>query len=526
MDLQVRIRRAVIGVAILCSFAFVVVRFGRPFFWSRISAYVSNRCNQIVRERFQTDVQFGQFVITKLYPTVAISGENVSLTRANSAGLPPLVAVRHFSFTANLLDFARQPAHVQHLVLSGMHITVPPKRGERKDGQPPKRQKYPVIVDEFDCTDCQLQVMPKQAGKKSLEFYIHRLTMQDVGLGRSAPYRAELTNAVPKGEIQTVGHFGPWNPEDPSLTPLSGNYVFTHADLNPFPGIGGTLDSTGRFEGELERIVADGRTSTPDFSLDVSGRPVPLNTEFHAVIDGTSGDTALDPVVARLLQSVILARGGVFGAPDGHGRVVLLDVTVNPGRLEDILRLGVKTARPPMTGKLRLQTRMAVVPGPGKISQRIKLDGRFVADSAHPTNPVVQEKLKTLSRRGKGQPKDLEAGVDVFDLKGQFRLNQGTASFPSLNFSIPGARLSLDGEYGLMSEQLDFHGKLFLDAKLSQTTSGFKSILLKPVDPFFRKGGKTVLPIRITGPRSRPQYKLDLHRSAHRPESPEYRAGR
>jgi hypothetical protein len=336
--------------------------------------------------------------------------------------------------------------------------------------------------------------------------------MENVGLGRSAPYRANLTNAVPKGEIQASGRFGPWQPDEPSLTPLSGDYVFSHADLYPFPGIGGTLDSTGRFEGVLERIVADGRTSTPNFSLDVSGRPVPLETQFHAVIDGTTGDTALDPVRAKLLHSIVVARGGIFGMPEHKGRAVLLDVTVGPGRLEDILRLGVKADRPPLIGGLHFHTQLAVVPGPGKIVQRLRLDGRFVAQAAEPTNPAVKEKLAKLSRRAEGKPGDKQAGTAVFDLNGRFVLSNAAARFPTVSFSIPGAKLDLSGGYGLYSERLDFTGDLRLDAKLSQTFTGWKSLLLKPVDPFFRKQGKTVLPIRITGLRSDPKFKLQLRR--------------
>lgn len=336
--------------------------------------------------------------------------------------------------------------------------------------------------------------------------------MQNVGLGRSAPYRARLTNAVPKGEIEAKGRFGPWQPREPSLTALSGDYVFKHADLNPFPGIGGTLDSAGRFEGVLERIVADGRTSTPDFSLDVSGRPVPLETQFHAVIDGTTGDTALDPVRARLLHSIIVARGGVFGMPDHKGRAVLLDVTVGPGRLEDILRLGVKADRPPLVGGLRFHTQLAILPGPGKIVQRLRLDGRFMTQAAEPTNPAIQAKLARLSRRAEGKPGDKDAGTAVFDLKGRFLLSNAAARFPVVSFSIPGAKLDLSGAYGLYSERLNFAGDLRLDAKLSQTVTGWKSLLLKPVDPFFRKKGKTVLPIRITGLRSDPKFKLQLRR--------------
>jgi hypothetical protein len=62
---------------------------------------------------------------------------------------------------------------------------------------------------------------------------------------------------------------------------------------------------------------------------------------------------------------------------------------------------------------------------------------------------------------------------------------------------------------------MDFHGTLRMQAKLSQTMTGFKSLLLKPVDPFFRKGGAgAVLPIKITGTRQNPSFGLELRRHA------------
>jgi hypothetical protein len=54
---------------------------------------------------------------------------------------------------------------------------------------------------------------------------------------------------------------------------------------------------------------------------------------------------------------------------------------------------------------------------------------------------------------------------------------------------------------------------LRMQAKLSQTMTGFKSWLLKPVDPFFSKGGAgAVLPIKITGTRQNPSFGLELRR--------------
>jgi hypothetical protein len=35
---------------------------------------------------------------------------------------------------------------------------------------------------------------------------------------------------------------------------------------------------------------------------------------------------------------------------------------------------------------------------------------------------------------------------------------------------------------------------------------------LKPFDPFFRKNGVTVLPIKVTGTRDQPAFGLDFHR--------------
>ena len=51
-----------------------------------------------------------------------------------------------------------------------------------------------------------------------------------------------------------------------------------------------------------------------------------------------------------------------------------------------------------------------------------------------------------------------------------------------------------------------------MDAKVSETVSGWKSLLLKMVDPLFRKDGRTVIPIKIEGTRNKPQFGLDAKR--------------
>ena len=63
----------------------------------------------------------------------------------------------------------------------------------------------------------------------------------------------------------------------------------------------------------------------------------------------------------------------------------------------------------------------------------------------------------------------------VSDFKGQFELKDAVIRFPTLVFDIPGAAVRLTGSYPLRGETLAFSGNLYMDAKVSQTVTGWKS---------------------------------------------------
>lgn len=90
-------------------------------------------------------------------------------------------------------------------------------------------------------------------------------------------------------------------------------------------------------------------------------------------------------------------------------------------------------------------------------------------------------------------------------------LEQGILSFSDLQFMVPGTHADLTGQYSLDGKTFDFRGNVKLKAKLSRMTTGWKSLLLKPVDPFFQKhGAGTQVPFRITGTRDQPHFGLEL----------------
>ena len=471
---------------------------------------------ETLEKRYQCEVELKSFTAS-LFPAVSIAGEGLVLKRKERSDLPPVAFIRKFSVKGDWLGLLRQPRHFRQVRLEGMVIVVPPRL---KQVQAKKEQQVsPFVLDEVLAEDAKLSILSANPNKPPHAFEVHQLRMQSVGVGQPMSFQVTLTNPRPVGQVHSSGRFGPWNTDDPSLTPISGNYSFSDADLSTLRGLGGTLSSHGSYEGVLSQIQVQGDTDTPDFDLGISGNRVRLKTQFSAVVDGVNGDTLLRPVSAQFLGSRIVARGGVTQVAGRNGRIILLDVSAQPARLEDFLRLAVKSTTPFMTGVASVRTKFDLHPGQEEIVKRLKLDGSFTVQSGQFTSPETEAKITSLSRRGQGKPGDDDIQHARFDMQGHFVLANSQVKFSSLSFSVPGATVQLQGTFGLLSQALDFHGTLRLQAKVSQTTTGIKSLLLKPIDPLFEgKGAGTVLPIRITGTREEPSFQLEIGKALKREE--------
>ena len=255
----------------------------------------------------------------------------------------------------------------------------------------------------------------------------------------------------------------------------------------------------------------------PNFKVDVGGREVALHASYDAVIDGTNGDTRLDRVDAKFLNTALTATGGVFDVEGVKGRDVKMAVVIDSGRLEDVMRLAVNSDKAPMTGGLRLQANFIIPAGDMNVVDKLRLDGRFSIDAGRFTNPDVQRKINEMSLRATGKlakAKEPAAAAPVVasDFQGRFKLADGVLRIPTLVFDIPGAAVKLQGTYALRPQTIAFAGNLYMDAKISQTVTGWKSMLLKIADPLFRENGQTVVPLKITGTRAAPAFGMDVGR--------------
>lgn len=500
-------KRFVVLIAVLVAgAAIVVVR------TSELPHYLHKYAISALEEHFGSDVTFAKFNV-RLFPGIRITGENLALQLKNRKGIPPFIRIRKFSAAASFIDLLRRPRHLRRVQLEGLQLIIPSRN---PNPQPPKsheKKKFPIVVEEINANNTELDMLSSDPKKHPRVFLIHHLTIYDAGLGQPMSFSAALTNPTPTGEIKTSGKLGPWNQDDPGLTPLSAAYTFTHADLGTFRGLGGILSSEGRFGGVLNRIDVNGETKTPDFELTSTGHRVPLETQFHAVVNGANGNTLLDPVEAKLVSSLINAKGGVFQVTGVHGRVVILHATATGAKLENLLRVAVKSNEPPMKGLIDFQSQIKISPGKGDILDRLGLDGSFHIHNASFTKLDVQKKVDALSHRGRGQPDARDENDVISRFSGRFAMQRGVMTFQALAFSVAGASIHLRGNYNLHDETLDFHGTLRLEAAISETVKGWRSYLLKPLDPLFRKNGAgTVLPIHVTGTESDPSFGVDIGR--------------
>lgn len=434
----------------------------------------------------------------------------------------PMLSVDRFDFRTGWRELLRPTTHLVSVDVQGLRLNVPPKEFRAAaDATERKPAPWRFVVDTFVCKDATVTLETSNPEKKPLVFQIQNLKLTDVGADRPFKYEATLINPKPVGDVASSGTFGPWQRASPRDTPLAGTYSFTHADLSSIHGIGGVLASTGRFDGTLGTIATQGVAEVPEFKLDVSDHSLPLHVEYRAMVDGTTGDTHLSDVKARLGRSYFTAAGAVTRAEDGTGHNTDLNVVMDKGRLEDILTLVLKANPPLLRGNLALKEHIVIPPGPVSVSRKMRVDGTFAVTDAIFNNPAMQQKIDTMSMRAQGKPKLAnvqDAAVVGSAVSGEVSIHDAVVHLPSLIYTMPGGELRLNGEVALVPSSFEFHGTIRTQATASQMTTGWKSALLSPFDKLLKKNGAGLeLPIHVTGAHSTYEFSLDFPHSTQPP---------
>jgi len=519
----------ILGVALCAGAAGAVAAYiGARRAAARVQPYIRSQAIAYLAKRFDSEVQLDSlevslsgkspvtsFLMRRRGLAAHVNGRGLSLRLRGRENQPPILSVQHFTFDVDLEKIYKTPKEVSLVRVEGMEIAVPPK-GQRpnfsfsqSDSDQPSESSTGTLIDRIEISNAKLILIPGDASREPLKFDLRNVTLRSAGIDREMKYSADLSIPKPPGDIVSQGNFGPWNAKEPGDTALDGHYTFSHADLGVFEAIAGILESTGTFQGTLNKVSAAGETYTPDFRLTSAGNRVPLRTHFEALVDGTNGNTILKPVRATLGSTSFTTSGAVIKHEGARRRSIDLTVSMPDGHMIDLLRLAMK-GPPFMEGDVEFESSIEIPPLNAEVRDKLKLDGKFRVLGGRFLTGNVQQQIDTLSRRGQGQPSN-QAIENVFSqMQGSFKLQKAVMTMSDLNFFVPGAQVAVSGAYNLSNDVLDFRGVLRLDARISQTMTGWKHWVLKPIDPFFEKeGAGTLLHIAVTGTTSDPKFGLD-----------------
>jgi hypothetical protein len=509
----------------------------------RAEPFLRARIVEELADRFHARVELDSFHVSlvnglwaegrglRIWPSAHVAGVEVAQGQGE-----PLIRLAEFRFHAPLELKPGKPIHISVVELKGLSVHLPPKSHFEQAAAEGVGSPEPVVahgntaalvsfeVDKMECAGADLVMETSKPGKLPLEIRIAHFKLTNIASTQAMEFDAELTNPRPQGTIKTTGSFGPVHGADLGGAPLTGEYRFEHADLGDFNGIAGILSSTGHYEGTLRDLTVDGQTQTPDFRLTHFGTAMPLATRFHAHVDGTNGDTWLEPVEATLGHSHFTAQGQIVRVvametgepPHSIGHDIALSVNVDKARIEDFMRLASRSGAVLLTGDVTVKAKLHISPGPEPVHERLVLNGNFVLDKARFTSAKIQGRIAELSLRGQGRPGDVKTTDPesvLSRMQSSFQLAGGVVTLPALNYAVPGAQIQLKGTYGLEGGALDFAGSAKLEATVSKMVGGWKGLLLTPADRYFKKDGAgTEVPIHIEGTREEPKFAIDFDR--------------
>jgi hypothetical protein len=476
-----------------------------------------------LQDEFHGTVTFSRFHST-VFPHPGCVAEGAELVRSGSpAGSPPFASAQKLIIRAHYLDFLVRPGYMSHIEVQGLQIHIPP-RGTMT-ATPRDQNPSTTRVGEVIANNAVLEIARKTA--KPLRFEIHKMTLHSVSRKDGLSYDVSFLNALPPGEIQSRGHFGPWNSDDPGQTPVSGTYKFEHAYLGVFQGIDGVMNSHDNFQGTLAKMETHGSVDIPDFKLRRAMRSSPIQSRFDTFVDGLNGDVHLEHVETIIVKTNVQVRGSVAGEPGRPRKITSLDLNVGQGRIQDVLRLFIKEPRSPIVGAISFRAHVTIPPEGRPFEQEVELVGDFGIDESHFTKPKTQKKVNNLSERAEGKKTEQkekeekkgeeDADADdpervVSDLRGHVVLKNGVATFTNISFSVPAATAYMHGTFNLVNQKIDFHGVLKTQAEFSKVGGGgIKSVLLKPFDAIFKKKPKGAeIPVKMTGTYSHPEPGLEI----------------
>lgn len=474
---------------------------------------------QALQEQSGGNVQVQSF--RQMYlPVPGCVAEGVTFRRGNNND-QPFLTIQTLTIRTNYPGLLAH--HISTIRADGLHVTVEPKPSSSDETSAPFNVgsfSSGLTIGQITADDAAIEFAPTTDRKQPLIFRTPKLILHDLGAGKPLSFRATVQIPQPPAEVDVEGKFGAWQPGHGGETALSGSYDLKSLDLGTFSGIGGILTSKGDFNGTLQHVNVQGRVDTPKFTVSTSGHRIHLVAAYSAIVNGMNGDVDLSSAQVKFGRTSVNASGSVRGKKGQKGKTAAFELSSNKARVQDLLWMFISESTPPMTGPITFRAKATLPPGKRPFLDKLTLQGDFGISDARYPHPDTQKNVDVLSARARGQADKVEdtnekLGNDSYDpgrvlsdLKGHVVTTNAVAKLSNLTFDVPGASAKLNGTFKLKTQEVNLQGYMHLESELSKATTGVKSVLLKVMQPFMKKGKRheSVIAIKIGGTYQNPTY--------------------
>ncbi|UWZ84067.1 AsmA-like C-terminal region-containing protein [Occallatibacter riparius] len=456
------------------------------------------------------DVLGCQITITRYhrtyFPNPGFIATGLTLKRKSAPHQPPIGTVQTFVVQGRWIDLLMLRRRVELVDITGFHLVLPPP------GSKAAQEDFPAgSTADFTGPDTPIERMEIHASLLDVlrengarfSFPIRQLHIENMQKGRAMKYAVDMDNAIPHGQIRASGYFGPLSAGSPGETLVSGKFEVERFRLQDVGKIRGTLSGSGSFSGRLDAIRAAADTDTPDFAVD-DGTPSSVTGRIDCTVNGLNGDVVYHRMEARTGDTAVMATGSTQGV---GGKTTELELAVTGGRAQDLLRPFLHKA-PPIVGLVDLHAHASLAPSKeGDFFHRLRVNGGFDVPREKVTDGATERNLSAFSQRargGKAPDPDKDKTTPIADaissVRGPATIRDAVVTTHGLTFEVPGAQARLDGTFNLHTSAVRLTGTVATKADIAKDATGWKSILLKPLAPFFRKKqAGAVIPIAVTG---------------------------
>jgi hypothetical protein len=432
--------------------------------------------------------------------------EGVSFHRYGDMQIPPLATLDRMMVVGSWTNLIFHPHELYEIRLDGLHVRIPPP------GTKARRLVFSQGVVASSSQKIQIETIVADgttldfladAGKPPLRLQFPALQVHNVQETQPLSFSARVLIPTPSGIVLANGSVGPFRMNDYGATPLAGTYSLQDADLSTVHGISGHAAGSGRYKGTFSRIETFGQASIPDFRA-ASAHKVRLDAAYHVAVNGTNGDVEIQNAQVRTGGNLITTSGSVVGKPNK----VNLTIATKNSRVEELLRI-VEKDEPSVAGEVSFHAAVNLNNGPGQFLQRLGLNGEISLARISFTKPQTQQEMNAFAARvqkdppgdSKHDPPQVTAAASS-----PTTFHEGMAYFPDIHVAFPGMDAYLHGTFNLLTTGIHFTGKVDLQRDISHSATGWKSVLLKPLSPFFRHNDAgAIVSIAVTGTAKQPK---------------------